>query len=60
MYLQSLWQNLIEYLNKGTNLVQFDDMWMVQLFHDVHLPVDLFQIHRIELSLINDFDRHLK
>lgn len=45
---------------KKTNLVEFDDVWVVEHLHYLHLPVDLLQIHSIQLRFVNDFYCHLQ
>lgn len=40
-------------------LVQFNDVWMVQHFHDLYFTIDLLQVHSIQLGLVDDLYSHL-
>lgn len=42
------------------DLVQLDDVRVVQLLHDVDLTVDLLQVRRVQLRLVDDLDGHLQ
>lgn len=43
-----------------THLVEFDDVGVIQHLHDLNFPVDLLQVHGIQLGLVNDLDGHLQ
>ncbi len=40
-------------------LIQFNDVRMVQHFHDLYFTIDLLQVHSIQLGLIDDLYSHL-
>ena len=41
-------------------LVEFDNVWVVEQLHHLHLPVHLGQVGRIQLGLIYDLDGNLR
>lgn len=43
-----------------THLVELDDVGVIQHLHDLNFPVDLLQVHGIQLGLVNDLDGHLQ
>lgn len=45
---------------RRTHLVEFDDVGVIQHLHDLNFPVDLLQVHGIQLGLVNDLDGHLQ
>lgn len=47
-------------MNPETDLIEFDDVGMVQHLHDLNFPVDLLQVHSIQLGLVNDLNGHLQ
>lgn len=51
-----IWQAL----QPDTHLVQFDDVGVVQHLHDLNLPVDLLQVHSVQLGLVDDLNGHLR
>ena len=42
------------------HLVEPDDGGVVQQLHHLHLALHLLQVHRVQLRLVDDLDRHLK
>ena len=42
------------------DLVEFDNVGVVQHFHDSDLPVQLGELFVVKRSLVDDFDGHLK
>lgn len=45
---------------RRTHLVEFDDVGVIKHLHDLNFPVDLLQVHGIQLGLVNDLDGHLQ
>lgn len=45
---------------RRTHLVEFDDVGVIQHLHDLNFPVDLLQVHCIQLGLVNYLDGHLQ
>lgn len=56
--MENEWRNVL-YKHKLTDLVESDDMWMVQKFHDFYFSVEFFQIWGIQTSFVDDFNGNL-
>ena len=50
----------VDHVLGGHHLVEPDDGGVVQQLHHLHLPLHLFQVHRVKLRLVDDLDRNLK
>lgn len=46
-------------MSGNTHLVEFDDVGVVQQFHDLNLSVNLLQVGRVQSGLVDDLDGHL-
>ena len=50
----------VDHVLGGHHLVEPDDGGVVQQLHHLHLALHLLQVHRVQLRLVDDLDRHLK
>lgn len=46
-------------MNDNTHLVEFDDVGVVQQFHNLNLSVNFLQVRRVQPGLVDDLDGHL-
>lgn len=44
----------------NTHLVEFDDVGVVQQFHNLNLSVNFLQVRRVQSGLVDDLDGHLQ
>lgn len=51
---------MLNYFRWQAHLVELDDVGVVQHLHDLHFPVDLLQVHSVQLGLVDDLDGHLQ
>lgn len=47
-------------MKENTHLVEFDDVGVVEQFHDLNLSVNFLQVGRVESGLVDDLDCHLQ
>ena len=49
----------VQHVLRLHDLVKLDDVGMLQLLHDLDLAVDLLQVRRVQLTLVNYLNGHL-